>query len=257
MFRLIFLLVSFALAIVGQKKSPTLYIIGDSTVKAGQGDGGNGMWGWGSVIDNFFDTTALSIENHAIGGRSSRTFLTDGRWEPILAKMGKGDFLIIQFGHNDDWALNDTIRARGTIDGIGEEYEEIDNLLTGKHEIVHSYGWYLRKYVNEAKSKGVEVYICSPVPFNRYDTHEKIERKKEFYPAWAKQVANQTSVHFIDLHEQTALLYDSLGYAKVKENYFTEKDDVHTNLNGAKLNAKMVVKGIRNTPDSELKKLLN
>lgn len=226
------------------KEKPTLFIIGDSTVKAGQGDGGNGMWGWGSVIDQYFDTTRICIENHAIGGRSSRTFLTDGRWEPILEKIEPGDFLLIQFGHNDDWALNDTIRARGTIKGIGEEAVEIDNLLTGKHETVHSYGWYLRKYVHEAREKGAEVFICSPIPFNRYDENGKIPRRKDFYPAWAQQVADQTQAHFIDLHEMTARVYDILGYEIVKKAYFTAKDDVHTNLQGAQLNAEHVIKDI-------------
>lgn len=226
-------------------RKPTVYLIGDSTVKAGQGKGGNDMWGWGSVIDQFFDTDEINIENHAIGGRSSRTFLTEGRWEPILGKIEPGDFLLIQFGHNDDWALNDTIRARGSIKGTGEEAVEIDNLLTQKHEIVHSYGWYLRKYITEAQAKGVEVFVCSPIPFNRYNEEGLIPRRSDFYPVWARQVAEQTNTHFIDLHELTALIYDKLGYEIVKKAYFTPKDDVHTNLQGAELNAEHVARGIR------------
>ncbi|WP_304235756.1 rhamnogalacturonan acetylesterase [Jiulongibacter sediminis] len=247
----VFILFSFFV----RDEKPTLYLIGDSTVKAGQGNGGNGMWGWGSVINQLFDTGKINVENHAIGGRSSRTFLTDGRWEPLLEKMNDGDYLIIQFGHNDDWALNDTIRARGTIDGIGEEFEEIDNLLTHKHEVVHSFGWYLRKYVNEAKAKGVEVFICSPIPFNRYDGEGLIPRKPDFYPVWASQVAEQTETHFINLHEMTAQVYDKLGYEIVKKAYFTDKDDVHTNRQGAHLNAGHVVKGVEET-DSSLKNFL-
>jgi rhamnogalacturonan acetylesterase len=250
-----YLLLILALFVFTPKPKPTLYLIGDSTVKAGQGKGENDMWGWGSVIGQYFDSTKISIENHAIGGRSSRTFLTDGRWEPILKKMKKGDFLIIQFGHNDDWAINDTIRARGSIKGIGLDSVEIDNLITKKHEVVHSFGWYLTKYVLEAKAKGVDVYLCSQVPFCKFE-NEKVIRKEEYYPKWTKEVSEQTKVHFIDLHELTANIYDNLGLEETKKLYFTPKDNVHTNLAGAKLNAENVILGIKNSKKSKLRKTL-
>ena len=237
------------------KPKPTLFLIGDSTVKTGQGKGENDMWGWGSKIGAYFDTTKINIENHAIGGRSSRTFLTDSRWEPILEKMKKGDFLMIQFGHNDDWAINDTIRARGTIKGIGKDSVEIDNLITKKHEVVHSFGWYLRKYIVEARAKGVEVFVCSPVPFCRFE-NGKVQRKAESFPFWARQVSEQTQAHFIDLHEITAKQYDNLGPEEVKKQYFTPKDNVHTNALGAEINAQSVVKGLIRIKKSKLRKYL-
>jgi hypothetical protein len=70
----------------------------------------------------------------------------------------------MQFGHNDSSPVNDTLRARGTLKGIGEETEEIDNLITKQHETVHSYGWYLRKMVREAKAKGATPVIITPIP---------------------------------------------------------------------------------------------
>lgn len=156
------------------KEKPVLYIIGDSTVKTGAGKGENDMWGWGSYLPDHFDTTRIHIENHAIGGRSSRTFLTDGRWDKILPRLKKGDFVIMQFGHNDDWAINDTLRARGTIKGIGEEKEEIDNVITKKHEVVHTFGWYMRKYVTETQQKGATAIICSRVPGNSFENGKLI-----------------------------------------------------------------------------------
>src|SRR5689334_8902546 len=69
------------------KERPTLYIIGDSTVRNGDGTGKNGQWGWGSYLANYFDTTKIKVENDAIGGRSSRTFITEGRWDKILAQL--------------------------------------------------------------------------------------------------------------------------------------------------------------------------
>ena len=84
---LIFISIIFLFLAFTQKTKPTLYIIGDSTVKNGSGKGADLLWGWGSVISEHFDTTQIHIENHAIGGRSSRTFLTEGRWEKILANL--------------------------------------------------------------------------------------------------------------------------------------------------------------------------
>lgn len=251
----LFLLV-FPFILAFQKPKPTLFLIGDSTVKTGAGKGENDMWGWGTILPSFFDTTRLVIDNQAIGGRSSRTFLTEGRWEKLLPQFKKGDFLIIQFGHNDDWPLNDTLRARGTIKGIGEEVEEIDNVITKKHEVVHTFGWYMRKYANEAKAKAVQVIICSPVPRNNFDENGKIKRPMPYYSQWAEQVAQQAEVDFINLHELSAVVYEDLGPVKVKEMYFTPKDNIHTNKAGAMLNAQKVVEGVKSLKKSKLKKYI-
>src|SRR5215470_13271163 len=116
---------SFAVFFFQQK--PTLYIIGDSTVKNGDGTGKDKLWGWGSYLAEYFDTDRIHVENHAIGGRSSRTFITEGRWDRILAVAKPGDFVLVQMGHNDGGPLDDAARARGSIRGTGEETKEIDN----------------------------------------------------------------------------------------------------------------------------------
>src|SRR5882672_11069037 len=123
--------------IVMKKEKPVFYIIGDSTVRNGDGTGKNLQWGWGSLIADYFDTTAIDVRNHAIGGRSSRTFITEGRWDKILATLKKGDYVIMQFGHNDGGPLDDTARARGSIRGIGEASKEIYNPITKKQEVVY------------------------------------------------------------------------------------------------------------------------
>jgi lysophospholipase L1-like esterase len=234
---------------------PTLFIIGDSTVKNGAGKGSDDMWGWGSLIHEFFDTTKISVENHAIGGRSSRTFLTDGRWEKILPKLKKGDFLLIQFGHNDNWAINDTLRARGTIRGVGNEIEEIDNLITKKHEVVHSFGWYLRKYVDETKAKSATPILCSLVPRSSW-TEGKVNRSNDSYALWTKQVAESNNAFFIDLNELVSLEYEKEGELAVKSKYFTPKDNTHTNKAGAMLNATSVVSGLKKLKKCKLRKYL-
>src|SRR6476469_8851802 len=130
---------------------PTLFIVGDSTVK----NGTRGQMGWGDPISGFFDTSRIRIENRARGGRSSRTFQTEGLWDRVLADAKPGDFVLIQMGHNDGGPLDDPARARGSIRGIGEETREIDNPITKKKETVHTYGWYLRKYIADARAKGM------------------------------------------------------------------------------------------------------
>ena len=104
-------------------EKPTVYIIGDSTVKNGSGKGDGGLWGWGDYMDQLLDTTQVDIANHALGGTSSRTFQSKGLWEPVKDSLKKGDFVLLQFGHNDNGPINDDFRARGTIKGVGDESE--------------------------------------------------------------------------------------------------------------------------------------
>lgn len=229
---------------------PTLYIIGDSTVKNGTGKGADQFWGWGSLIQDYFDTSKISIENRAIGGRSSRTFITEGRWDAILKTLKKGDYVLMQFGHNDASPLDDTARARGTIKGIGDESKDIYNPIRKVNETVYTYGYYMRKYVNEAKAKGAIPIICSPVPRNNFKDG-KVKRGNTDYGLWAKQVADQTGTLFIDLNALIADAYDALGAEAVKA--FFPKDHTHTNLEGAKLNAEKVTAGIKSLKGCDLK----
>src|SRR5436309_10537202 len=80
---------------------PTLWLVGDSTVRNGSGNGGNGMWGWGDRVAKYFDPAKIDVVNRSRGGRSSRTFITEGLWDKVLADARPGDFVIIQLGHND------------------------------------------------------------------------------------------------------------------------------------------------------------
>lgn len=233
---------------------PTLYIIGDSTVKNGSGKGSDKLWGWGSVIDEHFDTTKIHIENHAIGGRSSRTFITDGRWDKIMAKLKKGDYVMMQFGHNDVSAVNDSTRARGTIAGTGDETQEIDNILTKKHETVHSYGWYMKKYISDAKSKGAIPIVCTLVPRCGFKDGKTV-RSNNSYAKWAIEVAETEKAFLIDLNEAISLKYDAMGEKAVKEQFFPN-DNTHTNLDGAKLNAQIVVEGLKGLKKCKLRKAL-
>ena len=237
------------------KQKPTVFTIGDSTVKNGQGNGAGGLWGWGDPITQYFDTTKVTVKNRALGGTSSRTYQTKGLWDDVMKDLKKGDFVLMQFGHNDGSAINDDSRARGTIKGLGEETEEIDNILTQEYELVHSYGWYLRNMVREAKAKGAIPILVTPIPRNDWE-NGKVKRTPNSYPDWAIEVARQEKVMFIDLNKNLSEQLDQLGESKVTGKYFYRHDHTHTSAEGAKMAASLVVEGIQANPKCKLNRYL-
>ncbi|MBP1202344.1 lysophospholipase L1-like esterase [Duganella sp. 1411] len=230
---------------------PSLILIGDSTVRNGkddgQGKGAAGQWGWGNPLASMFDPAKINVVNRAIGGLSSRTYLTTKHWQRTLALVKAGDVVLIQFGHNDSGPVNDNVRARGTIKGTGDEVEEIDNLMTNEREVVHSYGWYLRTFVADIKARGATPVICSPIPRKSWGEDGKIRRSQNEYAGWAEQVARQQKVGFIDLNGMIARQYDTMGRDAVMRLFplVTPDENTHTNLAGAELNARAVVAGLK------------
>ncbi|MEN6309260.1 MAG: glycosyl hydrolase [Anaerohalosphaeraceae bacterium] len=226
---------------------PTLWIIGDSTVK----NNTRGLQGWGDPIAAYFDATKINVKNRALGGRSSRTFQTEGLWDKVLSEMKSGDFVLIQFGHNDNGPLN-TGRARASLHNNSDDTQEVVMESTGKTEIVHSYGWYLRKYIADAKAKGATPIILSLVPRNMWSEDGKtVNRATSDYTLWASQAARQGGVDFVDLNNIIADHYEVLGQDKVKTELFLE-DHTHTTSAGAKLNAESVVEGLRRLAQCKL-----
>ncbi|CAN5493302.1 hypothetical protein BH10ACI2_BH10ACI2_25140 [soil metagenome] len=223
-------------------KIPFLILIGDSTVRNGQGDGGGGQWGWGEPLVEYFDAAKINVANRAIGGLSSRTYLTGGFWDKTLPMIKPGDFVMIQFGHNDGGEVNDPARARASIKGTGSETVEIDNVLTKKHETVYTYGWYLRKFIADIRAKGATPILCSLIP-RKIWKDGKIVRNSTDYGKWAADVAVSDKVPFIDLNNVIAEEYDKMGEAKVDPMF--GDPHTHTSLAGAQMNAEIVVKGLK------------
>ena len=246
--------ITFCFAFIDLKTKPTFFIIGDSTVRNGDGTGKNSQWGWGSFIADYFDTTKINIENDAIGGRSSRTFITEGRWDKILTTLKKGDYVIMQFGHNDAGPLDDTARARGTIKGIENDSIEIYNPIRKMKEMVHTYGWYMRKYVRDTKARGAIPIVCSPIPHNDWINNKVKIWGDSSYAGWAREIAKEEGAFFIDLDRLIADQYEKLGSDKVKT--FFPADHTHTNLEGGKLNAEVVINSIKKIKPGRLQKYL-
>ncbi len=232
---------------------PTLWLIGDSTVRNGSGRGVDAMWGWGSLIVAHFDAEKIRVENRAIGGRSSRTFFTEGRWDEVLKQIQPGDFLMMQFGHNDGGGLTGN-RGRGSLKGDGDETQTITN-SAGKVEVVQTYGWYLRQYISGAKGKGATPIVISQIPRNIWKDG-KVGRESSGYGKFAKDAAEQGGAAFLDLNEIVALRYEQIGQPVVASMFFRPGDHTHTTLAGAKLNAAMVTEGVRGLKDDSLAKYL-
>jgi lysophospholipase L1-like esterase len=222
---------------------PILFIVGDSTVH----NPGRGERGWGDVIGKYFDTNKIHVENHALGGRSSRTFITQGWWDKVLTNSKPGDYVLIQMGHNDGGPLDDTNRARGSIRGLGDDTKDIFNPITQKPETVHTYGWYLRKYINDARAKGMTPILCTPIPHCPGGTNEihAGDVEKWDFVRLAAAVAENEKVLFIHLNQIVMSHYAGMPPKEIKEKYFTPADNTHTSLAGAELNAQSVIEGLR------------
>ncbi len=190
----------------------------------------------------FFDTSKINVVNRAIGGLSSRTYLTGGHWDETLPYIKQGDVVLMQFGHNDGGKPDEPTRARASLPGMGDETVEIDNPITHKHETVHTFGWYMVKYVEDVKAKGAIPIVCSLIPRKTWKDG-KVVRNTDNYAGWARQVAEKEHVGFIDLNEIIAARYDKLGEAAV-EPLFADPH-THTSLAGAEINADAVVTGLK------------
>jgi lysophospholipase L1-like esterase len=235
-------------------KLPSIVLVGDSLVRNGRGDGAGGQWGWGDSLGQFFDPAKVNVVNRAVGGLSSRTYLTQGHWERALALIKPGDFVVIQLGHNDSSPVNedatvppDKVRARGTLKGVGEETEEVaSNILTKQPETVHTFGWYIRKYVREAKAAGATPVVLSLTPRKAWQDGKIIRSGADSYAGWSRQVAEQEGVAFIDVNDLVATRYEALGADKLDPLF--GDPNLHTSKAGADLNAEIIATELKKLP---------
>jgi len=221
---------------------PTVFIVGDSTARNGAN------LGWGDHFAHLFDTSRINVANRAMAGRSSRTFINEGRWDKVLAEMKPGDFLLLQMGHNDSGDLGGA-KPRGTLHSIGDETQAVPQTtgpLAGTTETVHTYGWYLRKYIDETKAKGATPALLTLTVRNIWTTgpdgKPHIERDMG-YTALIQQVAQQEHIQLIDMGTLEADAYEKLGPTATAP--FFPKDHTHTSPEGAERNAEAVAQALR------------
>ena len=248
-------LTGMSLPVSGVKREegkPVVFITGDSTVKNEDKDP-DGMWGWGSQAATVFDTDKITVANEAMPGRSTRTYLEEGRWEKVYNSIRPGDFVLIQFGHNDIGDI-DRGKARGVI-ACAQDTSHVYRVQKGGktyNEVIYSFGWYLKKFIDDVREKGGTPILVSLTPRNEWPGG-KIERRNDSYGRWYREVAAETAVEFVDLHNITADALDRIGRDGAKEYY--NRDHTHTSLKGARLNAQGIAEGLRRI-DSPLARYL-
>ncbi len=251
-----------------KKGLPVVFLCGDSTGK-NEDKKPDGMWGWGSQGYAVFDSTKCVFQNQARAGRSTRTFVDEGLWEVVYNSLQPGDYVLIQFGHNDIGGIKDG-KERGVIATAADTSHVYRLESTGQFKVIYSYGWYLKKMIRDAQEKGAIPILLTLTPRNEwhegnghtrgfvYPVKEKtsktyIERRNETYGTWCRQVAKETGVELVDVHNITADALDKKGQKKAAA-YFNH-DHTHTSLKGARLNAQSVAEGLRKN-NSEAAELL-
>jgi len=231
-----------AVAVKRETGKPVVFFTGDSTVKNEDKDD-DGMWGWASQAYTVFNPKKITCMNSARAGRSTRTFLNEGLWDRVYNSLQPGDFVLIQFGHNDIGPIDDK-KMRGVIPGTSDSTKVFRMKDSGKYELVYTFGWYLKKFIQDVREKGATPILVTITPRNEWKDG-KIERRNDTYGKWYREVAEQTGTELVDLHNITADYLDKKCVSKDKAMQYYKRKHTHTSLLGAKTNAKSVAKGLK------------
>ena len=217
---------------------PTLFIVGDSTASNGAD------LGWGDHLAHYFDTTKINVANRARAGRSSRSYINEGLWTRTLAEIKPGDYVLLQWGHNDGGDLGGA-KPRGDLRGDGDETQDVPQTtgpLAGQVETIHTYGWYNRKYVADIEAKGATpIFLTMTIRniwSNGTDGARHVERETTFNSVM-KKIADEKHLALIDMANVEANRLEATGEDKVKPLF--PIDHTHTSSPGAELNARDVV----------------
>jgi rhamnogalacturonan acetylesterase len=229
---------------------PTIFVVGDSTARNGAD------LGWGDHFAHYFDTTRVNVANRAIAGRSARSYMNEGAWDRVLAELKPGDYVLLQWGHNDGGGpLTPDFKARGEGKGIGEESVDIPVAVPYKGgpyagkttETVHTYGWYNRKYIADARAKGAIPMLLTVTVRNIWpkgaDGQPHIERDMG-YRDFDFQIAAAEKVPLIDMATVAADKFEMLGVRTTA--LLFPIDHTHTSPVGAEMNAASVVTALKN-----------
>lgn len=219
---------------------PRVFLCGDSTMKNADRDL-DGMWGWGAQAQTVFNPKKCTVINCGKAGRSTRTFLEEGRWDEVYNSLRPGDYVILQFGHNDISDI-DTKKERGVIRSAADTCHVYKMESDGRYEVIYSYGWYFKKFIQDAREKGATPILVSLTPRNEWPGG-KVERRNDSYGRWLREVVAETGVDFVDVHNITADALDKMGKEKAAAMF--NHDHTHTSLQGAQLNVQSLAKGLK------------
>lgn len=222
----------------------TLYTIGDSTMANKKDPDRNPEHGWAQVLQSFFNNDIIVV-NKAVNGRSTKSFINEKRWDSIYKKLKKGDYVFIEFGHNDE-KIEDSTR------------------YTNPHT---TYRYNLIRFVKESREKGAIPVLLTSIARRNFNEKGVLVPTHGDYPLETRLTAQEYKVPFIDLEYYTEFLEQSYGPEKSKklhlhfkagENPYYDKDkadDTHLSLEGAKAIAQIVINRIKAEEDSSLLRL--
>ena len=240
--------------------NPVLFLVGNSTMRTGtMGNGNNGQWGWGYFEHEYFDENKITVENHALGGTSPRTFYKSPElWARTLSGVRKGDYVFLELGHNDNGPI-DEIRARSSYrpDGklsLTDDSIIIYNKVKKCQDTVYTFGGYTRRFINEVRAKGAFPVLFTLTPRNAYEDDGKTIQRKltDFTPA-IFAIGKEMDVPVIDLNDISAKKLEKYGPWKTDYHFFLDK--IHSSAFGARMNAASAAEGLDACTDPRLAEL--
>ena len=209
----------------------TVYTIGDSTMANKKAEV-YPETGWGQQFQNYFDSK-VRVSNHAVNGRSTKSFIDEGRWKAVCDSLKRGDYVFIQFGHNDEKVDKPAV------------YTDPET----------SYRQNLEKYISETRAKGATPVLLTPIVRRKFDESGKLVDTHGKYPGAVREVAANLKVKLIDMQVLTHALISSLGDEPSKKMYLWtapdlkfpdgRKDDTHLTVEGAKTFAVLVAEELK------------
>jgi lysophospholipase L1-like esterase len=232
--RLLLLVACVALAGFAPAQRITLYLIGDSTMADKPDPAHNPERGWGQALPQFVDG-GVTVDNHAVNGRSTKSFIAEGRWDSVRTRLKAGDYVIIQFGHNDQKV---------------EDSTRYTNPYTG-------YRRNLERFVAETRARGATPIVFSSIVRRKFNRSGVLEDTHGVYPWVARTVAREAGAPFVDLQLLTEDLVAHAGpegskrlYIWVEQGQYpafpqARQDDTHLSPAGAAEVARLAVRALR------------
>jgi lysophospholipase L1-like esterase len=218
------------------RERTTVYLVGDSTMADKANPETNPERGWGQLLPRFFDDQVV-VRNHAVNGRSTRSFIGEGRWDAVLAELKRGDYVFIQFGHNDQ---------------KHEDSSRFTNPYTG-------YRRNLARFVAESRAKGATPVLFSSIVRRNFNEHGVLLDTHGAYPLVTREVAREMGVPFVDLQLLTEDMVLRAGVEGSKALYVWvapggggmypegRQDNTHLSVAGATEVARLAAAAIRRT----------
>lgn len=242
--RIVFILLIFLAC--GTEEKINIYLIGDSTMSDKTNPETNPERGWGQMLPHFFNEQ-VTVKNFAVNGRSTKSFINEKRWETVVEELKTGDYLFIQFGHNDQ-KIMDSLRYTNPFTAYRQ------NLI---------------RFINESRAKGAIPVLFTSIVRRAFNSHGVLEDTHGVYPFMVRDVAHESAVPFVDLQLKSEELVLALGAEKSKELYLWleagqyemypdgKQDNTHFSKKGALEMARLAVEGLQENKLAVTKYLIN